>query len=199
MLLRKVAPLLILLLMLPALVTGCGGHVAEHTTSAGATTVVTGAGGVQTIPDAGLQLTVPAGWSVSKPEDQLLINAPDGGVAVSFEVADPDQVAAAVADYKNTAQQRVQNLKETGGVRKDRLNGLERTTESGAGDTSSGPVTWRIDVVRARLPVVIFSMLTRNAEKADSAAYQSLLGSVKKMAGKAPAVGAPGQPRGAAK
>ena len=136
---------------------------------------------VFTHKEGGIKFEVPNGWKATPDGDNLTVSSADGGLQVVFWVPEEDSFDAAVKELDKEISKTVKNVKTVGKPTQDRHNGMPHYGESGTGDVNGNTIAWSVDVLSAKKPVIILSFAAPNLYEKNSADYEKLINSVKKI------------------
>jgi hypothetical protein len=136
---------------------------------------------VFTHKEGGITFEVPHGWKATPNGDNMTVASADGGLQVVFWVPDENSFDDAVRDLDKEIGKTVKNVKTVGKPTTDVHNGMPHYGESGTGDVNGVTITWSVDVLSAKKPVIILSFAAPNLYEKNSADYERLINSVKKI------------------
>ena len=131
--------------------------------------------------EGGIQFEVPGGWKATPNGDNMTVSSTDGGLQVVFWVPAEDSFDAAVKELDKEIGKTIKNVKTVGTPTKDTHNGMPHYGESGTGEVDGTPIAWSVDVLSAKKPVIILSFAAPNLYEKNSAAYEKLINSIKKI------------------
>jgi hypothetical protein len=131
--------------------------------------------------EGGIQFEVPNSWKATPNGDNMTVSSADGGLQVVFWVPAEDSFDAAVRELDKEIGKTIKNVKTVGTPTKDTLNGMPHYGESGTGDVDGTTIAWSVDVLAAKKPVIILSFAAPNLYQKNSAAYEKLINSIKKI------------------
>jgi hypothetical protein len=136
---------------------------------------------VFTHKEGGVQFEVPSGWKATPSGDNMTVSSEDGALQVVFWVPDEDSFDAAVKELDKEISKTIKNVKTVGTPTKDTHNGMPHYGESGTGEVDGTTIAWSVDVLSAKKPVIILSFAAPNLYEKNSAAYEKLINSIKKV------------------
>ena len=136
---------------------------------------------VYTHKEGGIQFEVPSGWKATPNGDNMTVASADGGLQVVFWVPAEDSFDSAVKELDKEIGKTIKNVKTVGTPTKDTHNGMPHYGESGTGEVDGTTIAWSVDVLSARKPVIILSFAAPNLYEKNSADYEKLINSVKKV------------------
>ena len=136
---------------------------------------------VFTHKEGGVQFEVPSGWKATPNGDNMTVSSADGALQVVFWVPDEDSFDAAVKDLDKEIGKTIKNIKTVGTPTKDTHNGMPHYGESGTGEVDGTTIAWSVDVLSAKKPVIILSFAAPNLYEKNSADYDKLIKSIKKI------------------
>ncbi len=190
----KVTSLFALPLLLPVLLSGCGGAKEDTSTAAPAASqsadasadaakpadAKAEAGKAETIAAAGLQFAAPTGWKVTNETGKpITVESPDGNTAIILSPVEASKLTASLADFRKTNKSSLKNYKEEAEV-KDTINGMEHASQKQTGNDGESDKVTDIGYIKAKSPVVIMILSSKSAEAANAAGTQQILQSMKK-------------------
>ncbi len=111
----------------------------------------------------------------------MTVSSADGGLQVVFWVPDENSFDDAVKDLDKELSKTIKNTKTIGKPTTDTHNGMPHYGESGTGDVNGATIAWSVDVLAAKKPVIILSFAAPNLYQKNSADYEKLINSVKKI------------------
>jgi hypothetical protein len=182
----------IVAIALLGLSSACGSKTAptapEGAASSPAPVATTAAASAFRIQEAEIEFEVPAGWQAEKRDErQYAVSTPDGKVTVIFmpveDAAEAEKAAASFKEGKQGGQGEARKLAnvKSGGAKKGRTaGGLPTSSEEGTADSGGAPQQWRIDVIEAAKPVVVYSQLDQRATESQRADFEKITKSIRK-------------------
>ena len=75
----------------------------------------------------------------------------------------------------------IKNIKTEGKPTQDTVAGMAHYGETGTGVVEGATIVWSVDVLGAKKPLIILTFAAPNLYEKNSAGYESLLGSIKKI------------------
>jgi glucose/arabinose dehydrogenase len=136
---------------------------------------------VFTHKEGGIRFEVPTGWKATPDGDNMTVSSADGGLQVVFWVPDEDSFDAAVKELDKEVSKTIKHVKTVGKPTQDTHNGMTHYGESGTGDVNGNTIAWSVDVLSARKPVIILSFAAPNLYQKNSADYEKLINSIRKI------------------
>ena len=136
---------------------------------------------VFTHKEGGIQFEVPSGWKATPNGDNMTVSSTDGGLQVVFWVPEENSFEDAVKDLDKEISKTIKNVKTVGKPTQDTHNGMPHYGESGTGEVEGTTIAWSVDVLSAKKPVIILSFAEPNLYEKNSAAYEKLIDSIKKV------------------
>lgn len=136
---------------------------------------------VFTHKEGGITFEVPHGWKATPNGDNMTVASADGGLQVVFWVPEENSFDDAVKDLDKEISKTVKNVKTVGKPTTDTHNGMPHYGESGTGDVNGATIAWSVDVLSAKKPVIILSFAAPNLYEKNSADYEKLINSIKKI------------------
>lgn len=156
--------------------------VPSATPEPGATPMPTG-GGSETITHggAGIEFTIPAGWSGKASSDRYTVAAPDDNMEVYFYVPSDGDFDAALAKVRQELSKGLDNISITNPAKKVQLNGMQAEEEVGKATYQGRQAVWAIDAIHApKNHLFVVTVTDANQFEQNKAGYQALLNSIKK-------------------
>ena len=136
---------------------------------------------VFTHTEGGIQFEVPSGWKATPSGDNMTVSSADGGLQVVFWVPAENSFEDAVKDLDKELSKTIKNTKTIGKPTRDTHNGMPHYGESGTGEVDGNTIAWSVDVLSAKKPVIILSFAAPNLYEKNSADYDKLINSIKKI------------------
>ena len=136
---------------------------------------------VFTHKEGGIQFEVPSGWKATPSGDNMTVASADSGLQVVFWVPEENNFADAVKDLDKELSKTIKKTKTVGKPTTDTLNGMPHYGESGTGEVDGNTIAWSVDVLSAKKPVIILSFAAPNLYEKNSANYEKLINSIKKI------------------
>ncbi len=136
---------------------------------------------VFTHKEGGIQFEVPSGWKATPSGDNMTVSSADGGLQVVFWVPVENSFEDAVKDLDKELSKTIKNTKTIGKPTQDTHNGMPHYGESGTGEVDGNTIAWSVDVLSAKKPVIILSFAAPNLYEKNSADYDKLIKSIKKI------------------
>lgn len=131
--------------------------------------------------EGGVQFEVPGGWKTEPNGDNMTVSSADGGLQVVFWVPEENSFEDAVKDLDKEIGKTIKHIKTVGKPTQDTHNGMSHFGESGTGEVDGTTIAWSVDVLSARKPVIILSFAAPNLYEKNSADYEKLINSIKKI------------------
>lgn len=104
--------------------------------------------------DAGIQFELPAGWTAQPEDSTLTITSPDSSVSVVLWALESMTGDDALKSLRPELEKTIKNQKVTKPAKKDILNGMPVTSESGTGEVEGTTIEWTVDLITAKKPVI---------------------------------------------
>jgi len=146
----------------------------EHTSSSGA-------GQTFTNQEAGVQFTLPAGWTSKTEGEKIMANSPMDAVSVVLWVPQGDDFNKAVDDLTAQLDKIIKNPKITSPGKEVTHNGMPAYTAAGTGEVNGEEIAWEVDVLRAKKPFFALTFAEPKMFQMHQGEYQQLLDSLKKI------------------
>lgn len=124
-------------------------------------------------PEAGVQFTVPAGWTASSEGGNVSITSPDNQIAAMFLFPPQEQAKATAEAMGQVVDEMLDNVKPDPEPRTGEMAGMQWVTVTGTGDLDGTPVKWGVDMVQAKKPVVVFYLGEASAWEANKAVLEA--------------------------
>ncbi len=140
-----------------------------------------GEGETFTHKEGGLQFEVPKGWKAEPDGDQLTVSSPDNSINMVFWVPEEDTFAAATEAVMTELGKVVKNAKVVEPGKEDTHNGMSHYSVTGTGDIEGHNIFWSVDLLAAKKPVIILSMLVPEKFEQYAADAKQLIKSIKKV------------------
>lgn len=124
-------------------------------------------------PEAGVQFTVPAGWTTSSEGGNVSITSPDNQIAAMFFFPPQEEAKATAEAMGELVDEMLDNVKPDPEPRTGEMAGMQWVTVTGTGELEGTPVNWGVDMVQARKPVVVFYLGEAAAWEANKATLEA--------------------------
>lgn len=124
-------------------------------------------------PEAGVQFTVPAGWTASSEGGNVSITSPDNQIAAMFLFPPQEDAKATAEAMGQVVDEMLDNVKPDPEPRTGEMAGMQWVTVTGTGDLDGTPVKWGVDMVQAKKPVVVFYLGEAAAWEANKAVLEA--------------------------
>lgn len=140
-----------------------------------------GAGETFTNQEAGVQFTLPAGWTSKTEGEKIMANSPMDAVSVVLWVPQGDDFNKAVDDLMAQLDKIIKNPKVTSPGKETTHNGMPAYTAGGTGEVDNQEIAWEVDILRAKKPFFVLTFAAPDMFKMHQGEYQQLLDSLKKI------------------
>ena len=131
--------------------------------------------------EAGVQFTLPKGWKAKPDGETITVSSADDSLQIVFWVPDEDTFEAAVKELDKELGKTIKNIKTTGKPTQDTHNGMAHYEESGTGDVNGATISWSVDVLAAKKPLIILTFAAPNLFEKHAEEYLALVASIKKI------------------
>ena len=149
-------------------------NTSEHPTSSGE-------GETFTNHEAGVQFTLPAGWTSKTEGQKIMATSPMDAISVVLWVPEGDDFNKAVDDLTAQLDKIIKNPKITSPGKETTHNGMPAYTAGGTGEVNGEEIAWEVDVIRAKKPFFVLTFAEPKMFEMHKGDYQELLGSLKKI------------------
>jgi len=149
-------------------------NTSEHPTSSGE-------GETFTNHEAGIQFTLPAGWTSKTEGQKIMATSPMDAVSVVLWVPEGDDFNKAVDDLTAQLDKIIKNPKITSPGKETTHNGMPAYTAGGTGEVNGDEIAWEVDVIRAKKPFFVLTFAEPKMFEMHKGDYQELLNSLKKI------------------
>jgi hypothetical protein len=122
------------------------------------------------IPEAGLAMTLPQGWTAATEGTRYIVISPNGHVVMVLIVVEAGEVDAALTRIKQNQQQQLSDV-HTAGRSQYQHNGLAIVEEHGTATTTDGLSRWHLAVVTAARPVIVYTLISPTALRIHQGEY----------------------------
>jgi hypothetical protein len=156
---------------------------ATNTNSASNSTGSDAGGQVIKIDEAGIQMTVPAGFKFSKDGEDTVVKTDDEGVEVRFTVPKDGDYGKAITDAAEELDSYLKDVKIDDKGSKTDVNGMDATEMNGSAKDKAGEtVMWDLTVINApKKPVLANIYAEKPSLDKHAAEVKTFLKSVKKQ------------------
>jgi len=125
------------------------------------------------MPEAGLAMTIPSGWTAATEGTRYVVTSPTGAIVMVFVVVEAGHVDAALAAIKQNQLHQLSSVR-TAGRSQYHLNGLAIIEEHGTAVTTDGLSLWKLAVVTAMRPVLVYTLTSPTVLRTHERAYAQL-------------------------
>lgn len=130
------------------------------------------------LTEAGVKFTLPKNWSAVPDESQMALSSEDNALRIMIVVPTNSDYDGVINSLPEELAKIIQNAKPDGVASRTKLNGMEALTQHGVGDLDDATVSWKIDVVKAKRPVIILSYATTEIDEAHNQEYGVFMDSI---------------------
>lgn len=178
-----------LLVLLPIGLMGCGSDADSADTGAkGASTSKTGTstkdastknGKVIVVGTSGVQFSLPPTWTSKEANGRISCSSADGAAAVTVVPVDDDAAAQKTVSLftSNTKGGGFTDYKEDGAPASTKLGALDSTQQTGTYKFKDEAMSWTMDTVKGKTPVVIHSSIGDSSKDKNGADLKALMDS----------------------
>jgi hypothetical protein len=131
--------------------------------------------------DAGVEFTLPKGWSAKPDGEVITASSGDDAVQMVFWVPEADTFDAAVKELDKELGKTVKNTKITSKGKQDIHNGMPHYGESGTGEVEGVTIAWSVDVLASKKPVLILTFAAPQLLEKHADDLVKLIQSIKKI------------------
>jgi hypothetical protein len=140
-----------------------------------------GEGETFTNQEAGVQFTLPAGWTSKTEGQKIIATSPMDAVSVVLWVPEGDDFNKAVDDLTAQLDKVIKNPKITSPGKETTHNGMPAYTAGGTGDVNGEAIAWEVDVLRAKKPFFALTFAEPKMFTMHEGEYKQLLNSLHKI------------------
>ena len=108
----------------------------------------------------GIKFVLPKTWTALPDESQMALASEDNALRVTIVVPESEDYESVVNNLPEELGRLIQNAKPSGVATQDKLKGMQALTQHGIGDMDDTSVHWKIDVVKAKRPIIILTYTT---------------------------------------
>lgn len=138
-----------------------------------------GAGETFTHPDAGVQFTLPAGWTTKAEGEKIIATSEHEAVSVVLWVPRGDDFDEATDQLMQQLDNVIKNPQITSPGKESTHNGMRAYTAGGTGEVSGQPILWEVDVLQAKKPFFVVTFASPDMFRMHQGDYQQLLASLR--------------------
>lgn len=131
--------------------------------------------------EGGLSFTLPAGWKAEPDGTQITASPADGGISITFWVAEEDDFEAASEALGEELGKQIKNLKLDGEPKEGTHNGMQYAAVRGSGQIEGQDIVFSADLLAAKKPVIILSFGTAEGLQKYAGEYSQLVKSIRKV------------------
>ena len=146
-----------------------------------APTSTTGAGETFTHPEAGVQMTLPAGWKSNNEGETMTVGPADDLINVVLWVPEGDDFEKAVDDLAEEMDKVVKNSKITQPGKETTHNGMQAYTTGGTGEVDGKEIVWSVDMLKAKKPFIVLTFAAPQQSEEHANEYKQFIGSLKQV------------------
>nr|MDQ3819612.1 hypothetical protein [Acidobacteriota bacterium] len=139
-----------------------------------------GEGETFTHQEAGVQVTLPAGWTSKNENESIVATSPHDAVSVVLWVPKGDDFNKAVDDLSEQLDKVIKNGKVTSPGSETTHNGMRAYTAAGTGEVNGQNIAWEVDILQAKKPFFVLTFAAPEMFKMHQGEYQQLLNSIKR-------------------
>ncbi len=141
----------------------------------------TGAGEIFRHAEAGVQFTLPAGWTSKGEGEKIIATSEHEAISVVLWVPRGNDFDQATEELKQQLQQIIKNPQVTTPGQETTHNGMRAYTAAGSGEVNGQTILWEVDILQAKKPFFVVTFAEPQMFKMHQADYQQLLASLKPM------------------
>ena len=174
--------------LLLALAAGCGGGMMETGTGGGSATsddypVHDGEADVRVHEEAGIEITVPAGWVTDSGDDMLTIADAGDEVAITFMIMDTDDLTAALDALDSELSEFVDDLKPESDAMETDVNGMEAMFMDATGSVEGAEVDIGIFIILTPTgkAMLMFGIIAADADPALEGDVDDIMRSIRPL------------------
>lgn len=158
-------------------------NTAANTNAAANTAAAPAAdGSVIKIEEAGIMMTVPKGFKVSKDGEDTIVKTEDEGVDIRFTVPKDGDYDKMIADAAKEIDSYLDDVKVIDKGSKITVDGMDGTTLSGTAKNEGEIVSWDLTVIKAPKKAVLVNIYAeKSSMEKHGVAVKAFFASVKKM------------------
>jgi predicted Zn-dependent protease len=129
--------------------------------------------------EAGIRFEVPKTWTAEAEGEQMTISTPDDSLAIVFLVSDAGSLDAALQALEDELGKLIQDAEITVEPTETTINGLKSVAANGTGQVEGKNVTWSVDVIAAKKPVIVLSIIQPEAASRHNADLKEFISSIR--------------------
>jgi hypothetical protein len=138
-----------------------------------------GAGETFTNREAGVQFTLPAGWTSKGEGEKIIATSEHDAISVVLWVPRGNNFEQATDELKQQLQQIIKNPQVTTPGQESTHNGMRAYTAAGTGEVNGQTILWEVDILQAQKPFFVVTFASPDMFKMHQADYQQLLASLR--------------------
>lgn len=132
------------------------------------------------LDSGGIRFIVPKTWIATPDETEINLATEDNTLRMVIWVPSNTDYDGVVNSLSEELGRHIQNAKPGDVATRTTLNGMQALTQNGAGDMDDAQVKWKIDVVKAKRPIIILSYTTvGDLSEEHNAEYFTLMDSIR--------------------
>jgi predicted Zn-dependent protease len=146
-----------------------------------APTSTTGAGETFTNAEAGVQMTLPAGWKSKNEGETITVGPADDLINVVLWVPKDDDFEKAVNDLAEELDKVIKNSKITQPGQETTHNGMQAYTAGGTGEVDGKEIVWSVDMLKAKKPFIVLTFAAPQQSEEHANEYKQFSASLKQV------------------
>jgi hypothetical protein len=132
------------------------------------------------LESGGVRFIVPKTWTATPDASEISLATDDNSLRMVMWVPENTDYDGVVNSLPEELGRYIQNAKPADVAARTTLNGMPALTQSGEGDMDDAQVKWKIDVLKAKRPIIILSYTTvGDLSEQHNAEYFSLMDSIR--------------------
>jgi len=145
---------------------------------------------VYTMPEAGIQFQLPAGWRAKRDAGDIYVWTKDESVQTVFFVPDAETFDQTLRQLDKELGRTIKRVKTLEKDTSDTLNGMRHFSTGGTGEVEGDAVEWGVDILEAKKVVVVLFFAAPGAFDDHARDVDQFIDSIKRMSAPRPPVAA---------
>ena len=126
----------------------------------------------------GIKFVLPKTWTAQPDEQQMALATEDNALRIVIMVPENEDYDGVVNGISDELARIIPSARPNGVAMRTKLNGMEALTQNGFGELDDATVSWKLDVIKAKRPIIILSYSTVEIDDARNAEYSKFMDSV---------------------
>lgn len=126
----------------------------------------------------GIKFVLPKSWNAQPDDKQMVLASEDNALRIIIMVPDNTDYDGVVNGLSDELARFIPDARPDGVAARTKLNGMEALTQHGMGDMDDAKVSWKLDVIKAKRPIIILSYNSVELDDPHNADYATFMDSL---------------------